>query len=236
MRRAVMTADVDRVRVAACLHLLDSGLDRRLADQLVAIDERLAILRHCRTDIDPHVRAEHDRVSRQRAAIASALDDGQCTVEVAIGRAPGGGEDWSLTDVPLRDIDSAQREFARLRRELVGTVDALVDGELLRPRVQSSTINMIRADIPEFELVESDVDAVGRVRAFVTHVELLGAAAIDLREQLRFAALESTSGPQRDWLMRGEIRRRDSREALDRLRAYHGAMAEVRRICEPTEN
>ena len=227
-----MSADADRVRVVARLHLLDPGVDRRLSDQLVATDERLAILRHCRTDIDPLARVEHDRIYRQRAALACVLDEGHCSVDVSIGRAPGGGEDWSLTDVPLPDIDAAQRQFARLRRELVATVDALIDGELLTPRGRLSPVD---GGVPEFELIDCDVDAVGRVRAFVTHVELLGDAATDLREQLRFAALERTSGPQRDWAMRGEMRRRESRDALDRLRAYHSAMADVRRICESTE-
>lgn len=232
MRRAIMSGDADRVHVVACLHLLDPRLDRRLSDQLLATDERLSILRFCRTDTDPHARAEHDRVSRKRAAIECVLDEGYCSVDVAIGRAPGGGDDWSLTDVPLADIEAAQRQFARLRRELVGTVDALIDGELLRPRVQ---LNPTNGGVLEFELIDSDVDAVGRVRAFVTHVALLGAAADDLREQLRFAALVRTSGPQRDWMTGGEMRRRESRDSLDRLRAYHGAMADVRRICESTE-
>jgi hypothetical protein len=111
MRRAIMSGDADRVRVVACLHLLDPRLDRRLSDQLLATDERLAILRHCRTDTDPHARAEHDRVSRKRAAIACVLDEGYCSVDVAIGRAPGGGDDWSLTDVPLADIEAAQRQM-----------------------------------------------------------------------------------------------------------------------------
>jgi len=230
LRAELLTADGDRVGVRARIHLLEAEVEHQLRERLTALEDALALLRHAQLDA-PHLEHELARVTAQRATAAEFLDERTPVVDTTVGRPPAGGADWSLADVPLAALDVAETSYAALRDGLVEAVDNVVDSELL-------VVSGGRGpgdDIAELTLVEHDPDAVAQVVAFVTDMRMIGSAADLLRERLRLAALRRSVDNPRGWLLDERMRRRDARNALDRSRAVHAALAELNRAAELTE-
>lgn len=231
LRAQLLTVDDDRAGVSARIHLLDPAVERPLRERLMELEDELALLRHARLDA-PHVRHELARASEQRATVAAFLDERTPLIDTSVGRAPAGGTDWSLADVPLTMLDDADSSYAVLRAGLVEAVDNVVDSELLV--VSTADFGSVHG-VADLQLVEHDPDAVAEVSAFVADVRMIGSAAEQLRERLRLAALRRSVEHPRDWLLGTTLRRRDARHALDRSRAVHAALAELDRLAELTE-
>lgn len=227
LRAELLVAEGDRVGVQARLHLLAADVERPLRQRLCELEDELALLRYA-----PQREPQLTRVAEQRDAVAAFLDQHTPVIAVAVGRAPAGGDDWALTDVPLSILDAADRHYTALRTALVAAVDDVVDSELL---AFSETKWSPLVDHAELELTEHDPDAVAAVQAFVADVRTLGAAADLLRVRLRLAALRGSIENPRDWLLGARLRRRDARNALERSRAIHAALAEVAMLDRPAE-
>ena len=228
LRAVLLTVDDgDRVGVRARIHLLEADVERPLRERLTDLEDELALLRHAQLDL-PHLERELTRAAAQRATVGEFLDERTPVVDTAVGRPPAGGADWSLADVPLETLEVAERSYAGLRAGLVEAVDNIVDSELLVVGARGGPGD----DTTELFLVEHDPDAVAQVAAFVTEVRMIGTASELLRERLRLAALRRSVDNPRDWLLGARLRRRDARNALDRSRAVHSALAELKRVTE----
>ena len=189
----------------------------------------MALLRHAQHDA-PNIEAELTRATEQRTTLAAFLDEHTPVVSAMVGRAPAGGDDWSLTDVPLSTLDDADRNYTALRRALVEAVDNVVDSELLTTTGRARVSERAEPELAVLELAEHDVDAVAEVRAFVTDVRMIATAADLLRDRLRLAAMRRSVEHPRDWLLGTRLRRRDARHALERSRAVHAALTELAAI------
>ena len=224
LRAELLTNEGGRVAVRACLHLLPGDVERPLRQRLRELEDELALLRYT-----PNRQLELVRVVEQRDALAAFLDEHTPVIVTAVGRAPAGGPDWSLTDVPLPILDAAERHYAALRAALVAAIDNVVDSELLAFSEAEWLPHGDHAEleITELEITEHDPDAVAALQAFVADVRTIGAATNLLRDRLRLAALRGSIENPRDWLLGARLRRRDARNALERSRAIHAALAEV---------
>ncbi|MCU1368162.1 MAG: hypothetical protein JWN39_3801, partial [Ilumatobacteraceae bacterium] len=154
-----------------------------------------------------------------RERISDQLATFVCDVEVAVGRAPRAGEDWTGADVPGETLDSVQREFAELRRLLVEHVDRIVDSGLLRV--------VGGRDRAECVVTAFDADSVDRVRAFVTAVRHVHEEAEQTVLWLRLAALAIAEPEPRGSIALDEARRIQARGDLDVLRSRQAALAEL---------
>jgi hypothetical protein len=226
LRTELLTIEGDRVGVAARIHLLGCAVERELGERLVVLEDELALLRHCPPDASRRD-GELARAEQQRTLVHSLIAGGSCAVDTVIGRPPTRGADWSLADLPWALLNEANLYHARLRDELVETVDNIIDADLLVLRTG-------RAGSPdgiaEFDLAEHDLEAVAQVTAFAVDVEALAAYAEQSHARLRFIALRRSVEHPRDWLLNATLRRREARRALDRSRAVHAALAEIRQI------
>jgi len=229
LRAELLTIEGDRVGVRVRIHLLAADVESPLRQRLRELEDELALLRHAQHDV-PNIEVELTRATEQRTTLAAFLDEHTPVVSAMVGRAPAGGDDWSLTDVPLSTLDDADRNYTALRRALVEAVDNMVDSELLTTTGRARVFEQAQPALAVLELAEHDVDAVAEVRAFVTDVRMIATAADLLRDRLRLAAMRRSVEHPRDWLLGTRLRRRDARHALERSRAVHAALTELAAI------
>jgi hypothetical protein len=219
VRAALLRMSGDRVAVAARLHLLPPEVEHELRQQLAALDDRLAVLRHCDPAVDPRCLDMHEHASMLRARVADQLAAFVCDVDVAIGAAPGSGHDWTSRCLPPETVDSVQREMGELRRMMVDQVDRIADSGLLRLTGGGHRTECVA--------VAFDAESVERVRAFAIAVRHLGDEAEQAVLWLRVAALAVSEPEPRRSIALDDARRRQARSDLDLLRARQSALAEL---------
>jgi len=223
LRARVLTEHGEHVHVRARLHLMRPELELVLLTEQQQLDDRLAVLRHCRPGTDQRFSDLYAQTQQQRAVVADRLQTGVIEVDVALGRPPRRGADWSLSDLPSSVIDDVCRAWAAMRRDLVGAVDHLVASDLVRLVASSG-------DVADVVLVVHDDESVARVRAFAAEVRRIEVMARRSGERLRSQALRSAHAQPRTWLAQNQLRSRQARDALDTVRAVHAALAEVRAL------
>lgn len=229
IRVALFQQGADTVRAAFRVHLLPADVEAELVRELAALDDRLAILRHCDPRLDPRCvdLYEHARVMRER--VGRQLRSFVIDVDVSIGVAPTRGSDWTSAKLAHSVIRSAGRAFAGARRDLVTAVDTMVDSELLRsmPARRAASPSRDSTMLPEFTLAEFDVDSMDRVNAFIATLHNIVEHSRRVVDGLRTAALRHETNDHRSGFDDSDIRRRQALAALDGARAVHAAIAEV---------
>ncbi|MCU1397409.1 MAG: hypothetical protein JWN62_518 [Acidimicrobiales bacterium] len=219
LRAGVLRTSAERVAVAIRIHLLPPDVEQELRDQLDALDDRLAVLRHCDPMLDPRCNDMLEHATLLRERVDDQLATFVCDIDVAVGRSPRAGNDWTAAGVPTETFESVQREFAELRRLLVEHVDRIVDSGLLR---------LIGGrEVADCILTAFDADSVEQVRAFVTAVQHVHDEAEQTVLWLRLAALAITEPEPRASIANDEVRRARARSDLDLLRSRQAALAEL---------
>lgn len=229
VRAALFHQGADSVRAAFRVHLLPADVEAELAEELAALDDRLSILRHCDPRLDPRCvdLHEHARVMRER--VSQQLRSFVIDVDVSIGSAPTRGSDWTSAKLAHSIIRSAGRAFAGARRDLVTVVDTMVDSELFRsiPAQHAASPSRDSTMLPEFTLVEFDVDSMERVNAFIATLHNIVDHSRRVVDGLRTAALRHETSDHRSGFDDSDLRRRQALAALDGARAVHAAIADV---------
>lgn len=218
LRRAVLTATGERVRVQCRLHLLPTAHESVLQQAIAALDDRLAVLRHCDPSTDQRFVGLLADARRERAALTAQFDDAVIDLDVSVGLPPRGGQDWSLSDVPAGVIDEVNRAWVAMRADLVRAVEHLVASDLAR------VVDLARTDVA---LTGHDAETVAQVRAFALEVRRVEQLEQRCRQRLRGIALHAAHADPRSWLAQNQVRSRQARDALDMVRAVHAAVAEL---------
>ena len=207
LRSSLLDRRGDRVRVAACLHLLPATVERELAAQRASLDDTLAVLRHCDPRLDPRCESMFEHAQRMHERVIDQLAQFVCEFDVTAS-----GE---------------------LGDELVTEVDRIVDSELIR-LIPSALLDphIARLHGPttvHFTLVDFDLDSVERVRAFAASVGQI-AERIELAERhRRLEALRAEVPAPRAILAAADERRERALRELDMVRAVRAAVEEVQR-------
>ncbi|MCU1391941.1 MAG: hypothetical protein JWM34_369 [Ilumatobacteraceae bacterium] len=227
LRTKLLDDGRDVVTVHARVHLLPPRIELELRDEVAAVEDRLAVLRHCDPDVDPRCVDMHEHARLLRRRLHEQLDAFICTLEVRVGQRPTQGPDWSAAHLASGVLADADDRFANLRRDVVAEIDRIVDSELLRVLTpgESPAID----GVVDCGLVDFDADSVERVRAFIATMHQLAARAEQAVLDVRFRALTTEMPDPRLVLAQNDARRRQALQDLDMARALQAAVEEVQR-------
>ncbi len=217
------------LRIGATIHFLEADLEHQLGTELEALDDRIAVLKHCRPGVADETVAMLTESRGQRSRIAALLHDGCRTVDLEVVTSlPGGRRRAALVGLPDKLVRRARELTAELHRSAIRVVDDIVDSDLLVLDRRRSTGP---ASPAKFRCADAGAETAARVNAFVDEIARLGSIRDAAAERLRFEAVHRTSGRSGPLLASQTVRATEARAAMDTLRALHAAIAEVESVC-----
>lgn len=228
VRRFLLQQSADRVRVTGRVLLCPADNLRELLAQAAALEDEIAVLRHCSID-DAGIGARRVAIDEQRVVARARLRSASADLDIVVGRPPQGGPTWSRRDLSAAFVDEAERTTASLRDDIVRVVDLLVDSGLLRVVDDPAPP---KKGISVFAPVDHEPASLARISASIAEIERIGQMAQQVADRMELEALRSADGTRRARVDEAVSRRR-ALDELDAVRALHDALAEVRAITAP---
>lgn len=228
LRCLLLQTDVSgALRVHCVVHLLDQAVETELRQQLRVLDDRIAVVRHCRLDTD-RARQDLRSTETERNVLAGRLDERCRAIDARFRVAPVSGPDWSIADVAPTVTRQVRALHDHLRRAVVRIVDDIVDSDLLElndPNADHDLGAVVRC-------ADTSDETSARVKAFIAEIDRLAAIDLQATERLRFEALRAPNGTATPWIARQTARRKEALAAIDATRAMHAAIVEVEAACQ----
>jgi len=213
IRRAVVTSSPTALRLRLWLNMLSPAAERRLREQLTALESKCMLLRHCGPEFESdRLAADAERVQVANALSAAAAEVAVVFTTPPVRRAPGSVDSADELDPVVADT------FARIRADALLVLDAALDAELFVPDAP------FRSDdgVPRVRVADDSAATRARIETVLGELHRLAVLNDDVVQRLQRQSRRSPLQAED-----GERRRLIANAIIDTVATINAAIAEV---------